>query len=40
VALETGHAVTNPSDIVPSVLKAVPVDPETGAPFTELPKMP
>ena len=40
MALETGREVINPSEIVPSVLKAVPVDPDTGAPFTQLPKMP
>lgn len=40
VALETGRAVIKPSDIVPRVLKAVPLDPDTGAPFTELPKTP
>ena len=38
--LETGREVVNPSEVVPGVLKAVPTDPDTGAPFTELPKVP
>ena len=37
VYLTTGQAVGGPSDLVPGVLKAVPVDPETGVPFTALP---
>jgi hypothetical protein len=40
LALETGREATSPSDLVPGILKSVPVDPETGTPFTELPRMP
>ena len=40
VSLATGQPVGGPSDLVPGVLKAVPVDPETGVPFTALPGTP
>jgi len=40
VSLSTGQTVGAPSDLVPGVLKAVPVDPETGVPFTALPGTP
>ena len=40
VSLSTGQTVGGPSDLAPGVLKAVPMDPETGEPFTELPRMP
>ncbi len=40
VSRATGQAVGAPSDLVPGVLKAVPVDPETGVPFTALPGTP
>lgn len=37
VELETGRRVTSPSDLVPGVLKSVPLDPEKGTPMTEIP---
>lgn len=37
-ALETGKAAATPADLVPGLLKSVPIDPETGAPMTELPR--
>ena len=37
VELETGTPVTAPSLLVPGVLKAVPVDPKTGQPYTDIP---
>lgn len=40
VALPTGRSVGSPSELVPQVLKAVPVDPKTGAPFDDLPQAP
>ncbi len=40
LTLETGREVTSPADLVPGVLKSVPLDPETGIPFTELPRTP
>lgn len=35
--LRTGREATQPSELVPGILKAIPVDPNTGAPFTDLP---
>ena len=40
LALQTGRAVGSPSELVASVLQAVPVDPKTGAPFDDLPRVP
>lgn len=37
VELETGRRVMSPSDLVPGVLKSVPVDPEKSEPMTEIP---
>jgi hypothetical protein len=34
IELETGQPVSRPSDLVPAVLKAVPLDPETRTPMT------
>ena len=35
--LETGKRPEKPADLVPSFLAAVPIDPTTGAPFTDIP---
>lgn len=37
VELETGAQVTNPGMLVPHVLKAVPLDPTSGRPYTDMP---
>jgi hypothetical protein len=37
IELETGQPVTNVPGLVPAVLKAVPLDPETKEPMTEMP---
>ena len=37
VELETGQRVTGPSELVPGVLKSVPLDPATNTPMTEIP---
>ena len=37
VELETGQRVTVPSDLVPGVLKSVPLDPAKNRPMTEIP---
>jgi hypothetical protein len=37
VELETGKKVANPSDLVPGVLKSVPLDPEKKTPMKEIP---
>lgn len=37
VELETGRRVMSSSDLVPGVLKSVPVDPDNSAPMTEIP---
>jgi len=37
VELETGRRVMSPSDLVPGVLKSVPLDPDNSAPMTEIP---
>jgi hypothetical protein len=34
--LETGKRVTNPSDLVPSVLRSLPLDPEKKTPMTDM----
>jgi hypothetical protein len=36
VELNTGHPVSSPSDLVPAVLKAVPLDPETRSPINAI----
>jgi hypothetical protein len=36
VELNTGHPVSSPSELVPAVLKAVPLDPETRTPITAI----
>jgi len=37
VELQTGKPVTNPSDLVPGVLRSVPLDPDKNTPMTEVP---
>jgi hypothetical protein len=37
VELETGKSVVNPSDLVPGVLRSVPLDPDKNTPMTEVP---
>lgn len=40
VELDTGHPPSKPSDLVPAVLKAVPLDPETRTPVAAIPASP
>lgn len=37
VELETGKRVVNPSDLVPGVLRSVPLDPDKNTPMTDVP---
>jgi hypothetical protein len=37
IELETGVQVSNPGTLVPHVLKAVPLDPKSGSPYTDMP---
>jgi hypothetical protein len=38
--LETGRAPARPADLVPGILKAVPIDPATGSPIPDIPTQP
>lgn len=38
--LETGRAPARPADLVPGILKAVPLDPATGSPIPDIPTQP